>query len=62
MNPALILALLQGIKDGVDIVERLQNGDQTAEQAAHDWLGVTAKVEAAAENWDKAKMVNKLDT
>lgn len=55
MNPALILALLQGIKDGVDIVERLQNGDQTAEQAAHDWLGVTAKVEAAAENWESSK-------
>lgn len=55
MNPQLILALLQGIKDGVDIVERLQNGDQSAEQAAADWLGVTSKVDAAITNWKDSK-------
>lgn len=55
MNPQLILTMLQAIKEGVDIVERIQNGDQTAEQAANDWLGVSQRFEDAAKNWEASK-------
>lgn len=58
MNPALIAlipVLIEGIKDGVDIVQRLTEGDTTAEQQALDWLGVSGSVESAIANWKASK-------
>lgn len=62
MNPALInLALtlgpelVKGIREGAEIYERLQNGDESAVDQAKDWLGVTDKVKAAIDNWEASK-------
>lgn len=59
MNLALLAkygpSIFQGIKDGIDIYERLRAGDQSAEEAAKDWLGITADVEEAIKNWNESK-------
>lgn len=47
--------VFQGIKDGIDIYERLRAGDQSAEDAAKDWLGITSDVEEAIKNWEASK-------
>lgn len=43
--------IVQGIKDGADLISRIQAGDLTAEEAAKDWLGITGEVEDAIEAW-----------
>ncbi len=47
--------LIRGVKESIDIYERLQNGDESAVNQAKDWLGVTDKVQAAIENWEASK-------
>ncbi len=62
VNPAtiklaseLIPLLVIGVKEGADIIERLQAGDESAIDQAKDWLGVTDKVSAAIDNWEASK-------
>lgn len=47
----LVPAIYEGIKDGLDIIERLQKGDQDAVQLAQDWIGVSQSVETAIADW-----------
>lgn len=51
----LIPAMIEGIKQGADIVQRLSSGDQTAAQEAADWIGVTISVENAIKSWEDSK-------
>ncbi len=62
INPALIkLAaalgpeIIRGIREGAEIYERLQKGDESAIEQARDWLGVTDKVQSAIDNWEASK-------
>lgn len=52
---ALAPEILAGVKEGVDIYQRLQRGDESAVEQAKDWLGVTDKVKAAIDNWEASK-------
>lgn len=47
--------LVKGIREGAEIYERLQNGDESAIEQAKDWLGVTDKVSAAIASWEASK-------
>lgn len=47
--------IFSGIREGLDIYERLRAGDLTAEEAAKDWLGVAGNVEQAIQNWEASK-------
>lgn len=59
MDPILIAKLLpmviEGVKAGMDIVERLSKGDTDAAEQARDWLGVTGDVQAAVDAWEASK-------
>ena len=62
INPAtiklaseLIPLLVMGVKEGADIIDRLQKGDESAIDQAKDWLGVTDKVEDAIAAWEASK-------
>ena len=55
MDPIVLAMIITGIKEGADILLRLQAGDPTAEQQALDWLGVTGTVEDAIANWEASK-------
>lgn len=58
-NPALLIQLvpvmIDAIKEGADIVERLTRGDTTALEKAQDWLGVTGDVADAIAAWNASK-------
>jgi hypothetical protein len=47
--------IIKGIREGAEIYERLQNGDETAVEQAKDWLGVTDKVSDAIASWEASK-------
>lgn len=62
INPALIkLAaalgpeIIRGIREGAEIYERLQSGDESAVEQAKDWLGVTSGFNDAVDNWEASK-------
>jgi hypothetical protein len=51
----LIPLVVDGVKEGQEIIERLKAGELDAAQQAADWLGVTGDVEQAIENWEASK-------
>lgn len=51
----LIPAIASSVKDGMDILTRLQSGDEDAIAQAKDWLGVTEEVESAIAAWEASK-------
>lgn len=53
----LIPLMVDGVKQGQEIIERLQAGDMNAAEQAADWLGVTGDVERAIGNWEASKTV-----
>ncbi len=62
MSPALLAliaqlipALTSGVKDAMDIIERLQSGDEDAIKQAQGWLGVTKEVTDAITAWETSK-------
>lgn len=59
MDPILIAKLLpmviEGVKAGVDIIDRLSKDDPDAAEQATDWLGVTGDVQAAIDTWEASK-------
>lgn len=62
MSPALLAliaelipAIASGVKDGMDIITRLQAGDEDAIQQAKDWIEVTSEVQSAIDEWEASK-------
>lgn len=62
MDPILISKLIpllaEGVKAGIDIVERLSKGDADAVEQAKDWLGITGDVESAIAAWEASKQAD----
>lgn len=46
---------VKGIREGAEIYERLQRGDESAVDQAKDWLGVTGDVSDAIAAWEASK-------